>query len=240
MEEKGCSREEVVSLLAGYRALDLHHDHILSSMCTVPHPIAVAVHEMFASSNLGDPGLFPGTTKVEELLVHSLGELMHNANAGGYATSGGTESNLQAIRIAKKLKPVAKPNIVVPASAHFSFDKTCDILGIEMRVVPYEEGRYTVDTDKMAEAVDRNTIAVSAVAGTTEYGVVDDVPAVAKIARENDIFCHVDAAFGGFVIPFLKNPAPFDFAVEGVSAVSLDPHKMGMSTIPCGCLLLRD
>ena len=52
MEDKGCSREEVLSFLAGLRAEDVHHDHILSSMCTIPHPIAVAVHEMFSATNL--------------------------------------------------------------------------------------------------------------------------------------------------------------------------------------------
>ncbi len=240
MEEKGCKREEVISLLSAYRAEDLHHDHILSSMCTIPHEIAVFVHGMFSATNLGDPGLFPGTTKIEDRLVHSLGELMHHPGAGGYATSGGTESNLQAIRIAKKLKPEIKnPNIVVPASAHFSFDKTCDLLGLEMRTVPYGKN-YTVDCDKMAEMVDKNTISVSAIAGTTEYGMIDDVERIGKIAVENDLFFHVDAAFGGMVIPFLPNPAPFDFNVKGVSSISLDPHKMGMSTIPCGCLLLRE
>ncbi len=240
MEEKGCKREEVISLLSGYRAEDLHHDHILSSMCTIPHEMAVFVHGMFSATNLGDPGLFPGTTKIEDRLVHSLGELMHHPGAGGYATSGGTESNLQAISIAKKLKPEIKnPNIVVPASAHFSFDKTCDLLGLEMRTVPYGKN-YTVDCDKMAEMVDKNTISISAIAGTTEYGMIDDIERIGKIAVENDLFFHVDAAFGGMVIPFLPNPAPFDFNVKGVSSISLDPHKMGMSTIPCGCLLLRE
>jgi tyrosine decarboxylase/aspartate 1-decarboxylase len=239
MEEKGCKREEVISFLSGYRAEDLHHDHILSSMCTIPHEIAVSVHELFSGTNLGDPGLFPGTTKIEDLLVHSLGELMHHPGAGGYATSGGTESNLQAIRIAKKLKPeIRNPNIVVPASAHFSFDKTCDMLGLEMRIAPYGEN-YTVDCDKMAELVDKNTISIAAIAGTTEYGMIDDVERIGKIAIENDLFYHVDAAFGGMVIPFLPNPVPFDFEVPGVSSISLDPHKMGLSTIPCGCLLLR-
>ena len=195
---------------------------------------------MFSATNLSDPSLYPGTTKVEDLLIHSLGDLMHCPSAGGYATAGGTESNLQAIRIAKKQKPkVMHPNIVVPASAHFSFDKTCDMLGLEMRVVPYGRN-YTVDTEKMAEMVDSNTIAVAAVAGTTEYGMVDDVRAVAKIAEEEGCFCHVDAAFGGLVIPFLERPVPFDFAVAGVDSISLDPHKMGLSTIPCGCLLLRE
>ncbi|HJK37023.1 MAG TPA: pyridoxal-dependent decarboxylase, partial [Methanocorpusculum sp.] len=63
---------------------------------------------------------------------------------------------------------------------------------------------------------------------------------VAKIAEECNCFCHVDAAFGGFVIPFLENPPQFDFAVPGVDSISLDPHKMGLATIPCGSLLLRD
>ncbi|HJJ64927.1 MAG TPA: tyrosine decarboxylase MfnA [Methanocorpusculum sp.] len=240
MEETGCSREEVMSLLAGYRARDVPHERIFSSMCTVPHKIALEAHEYFASTNLGDPGLYPGTAEIERKLISDLGSLLHGKDIGGYATSGGTESNLQAVRIAKKLHPTDMPNIVVPASAHFSFDKTSDILGVEMRMAPYKEGEYTVDTDKMAELVDKNTIAVACVAGTTEYGVIDDVKAVADIARENDIWCHVDAAFGGLVIPFMKNPAPFDFAIDGVSSITLDPHKMGMSTIPCGTFLIRE
>ncbi len=239
MEEKGCSREEVLATLTAYRSRDCPHHHIFSSMCTVPHPLALVAHELFASTNLGDPGLYPGTAEIERRLIADLGDLLHGTNIGGYATSGGTESNLQALRIAKKLHEAEKPNIVVPASAHFSFDKTSDILGVEMRTVSCKAD-YTADTDAMAEMVDKNTIAVAAVAGTTEYGVIDDVSAVARIARENDIWCHVDAAFGGLVIPFLKNPVPFDFSIDGVSSITVDPHKMGMSTIPCGTLFLRN
>ena len=61
-----------------------------------------------------------------------------------------------------------------------------------------------------------------------------------RIARQHDLFFHVDAAFGGMVIPFLDNPVPFDFSVPGVTSIAVDPHKMGMSTIPCGCLLTRE
>ena len=240
MDEIGCSREEVLSLLAGYRARDVPHERIFSSMCTVPHKIALEAHKYFASTNLGDPGLYPGTAEIERRLISDLGSLLHGKDIGGYATSGGTESNLQAVRIAKKLHPTDKPNIVVPKSAHFSFDKTSDILGVEMRMAPYKEGSFTVDTEKMAELVDKNTIAVACVAGTTEYGVIDDVKSVSSIALENDTWCHVDAAFGGLVIPFMKNPVPFDFEIDGVSSITLDPHKMGMSTIPCGTFLIRE
>jgi tyrosine decarboxylase/aspartate 1-decarboxylase len=57
---------------------------------------------------------------------------------------------------------------------------------------------------------------------------------------ERDLFLFVDAAFGGFVIPFLEKRYEFDFTLAGVSAISADPHKMLMSTIPAGCLLFRD
>jgi len=49
----------------------------------------------------------------------------------------------------------------------------------------------------------------------------------------------VDAAFGGMVIPFLDHTVPFDFSLPGVTSIAVDPHKMGMGTIPCGCLLTR-
>ncbi|HJJ55097.1 MAG TPA: tyrosine decarboxylase MfnA [Methanocorpusculum sp.] len=240
MDATGCSREELLSLLAGYRELDTPYDHIFSSMCTVPHPITDDVRRMFASTNLGDPSLFPGTAKIESLLIESIGDMLHCRTAVGHMTSGGTESNIQAIRVATKLKKTNKPNIVIPESSHFSFDKIADMLGVELRIAPYEDGKYTVDTDAMASLIDRNTVALSALAGTTEYGVVDDIETIGKLSLENELFFHVDAAFGGFVIPFLKKPIPFDFAVPGVDSISLDPHKMGMGTIPGGCLLFKN
>ncbi len=94
--------------------------------------------------------------------------------------------------------------------------------------------------EKAAGLVDNNTIAIVGVAGTTEYGMVDPIADLAKIAQQHDLFFHVDAAFGGMVIPFLDRPVPFDFALPGVSTIAVDPHKMGMSTIPCGCLLTRE
>ena len=128
MREHGCPEEDLFSFLSSKRREDLGYRNILSSMCTPPHPVAARTHAMFLETNLGDPGLFPGTASLEELLVQRLGALMHHPGAGGYATSGGTESNIQAFRIAKKQKPVTSPNVVVPASSHFSFQKACDIL----------------------------------------------------------------------------------------------------------------
>ncbi len=73
-------------------------------------------------------------------------------------------------------------------------------------------------------------------------GVVDPIAALADIAVDKGIALHVDAAFGGLVLPFLPEAPPlFDFQLDGVTSISVDPpHKMGMSTIPVGCLLTRD
>jgi tyrosine decarboxylase/aspartate 1-decarboxylase len=239
MREIGCSEEEILSFFSRCRERDTPYNRILSSMCTRPHPIAARVHALFMEANLGDPGLFAGTASLEQLLVQRIGELLHHPKAGGYATSGGTESNIQAMRIARKLKPVSHPNVIVPESAHFSFEKACDMLSIEMRTVPLD-GQYRMDISQISPCIDQNTIALIAVAGTTEYGMVDPVAEIAAEAKDRDLYCHVDAAFGGMVIPFMEKSIPFDFLIEGVDSISVDPHKMGMSTIPTGCFLVRD
>lgn len=208
-------------------------------MCTRPHPIAVKAHDMFIGTNLGDPGLYRGTASLEKLLVKRIGDLLHHSNAGGYATSGGTESNIQALRIARKGKPVLHPNVIVSESAHFSFDKACEMLSIEQRSIPIDE-MFRMDISELESAIDENTVCIVGIAGSTEYGIVDPIEKLSSIARKEEIFLHIDAAFGGMVLPFLDRAPRFDFSLPGVSSISIDPHKMGMSTIPTGCLLVRD
>jgi len=239
MLNKGTTEDDLFSFLSSKRQEDIDHRYILSSMCTLPHPVAIKAHDMFMETNLGDPGLFPGTASLERLLIERFGTLFHHKEAGGYATSGGTESNLQALRLAKALRHADRPNVIVPESAHFSFKKACDILCLDMKNVPLGPD-LRMPADKAAELIDKNTIALVGVAGTTEYGMVDPIADLAKIAVQHDLFFHVDAAFGGMVIPFLDNPIPFDFALPGVTTIAVDPHKMGMSTIPAGCLLTRE
>lgn len=240
MLNKGCSKEELFSFFSQKKGEDIDHRYILSSMCTIPHPVAVQAHVMFMETNLGDPGLFPGTASLERLLIRRLGTLFHNSEAGGYATSGGTESNIQALRLAKVMKKeIVYPNIVIPESAHFSFKKACDLLCLELRTVPLDKG-FRMDAENAAEQIDRNTVCLVGIAGTTEYGMVDPIADLARIAQAHDLFFHVDAAFGGMVIPFLEKSLPFDFSLPGVTSIAVDPHKMGMSTIPAGCLLTRE
>lgn len=239
MRSKGLSEESLFSFLSSKKGEDLGYRKVLNSMCTIPHPVAVKAHNMFIETNLGDPGLFRGTASLEALLIERVGSLFHHPEAGGYATSGGTESNIQALRIIKKLASIRSPNIVVPESAHFSFEKACDILSLDLRTVPCD-AECRLDIEFLDDAIDKNTICLVGIAGTTEYGIVDPIVALSEIAEDREIFLHIDAAFGGFVIPFLSKPPAFDFSLPGVSSISADPHKMGLSTIPAGCFLVRE
>lgn len=230
---------DVLRELMNYRERDIPYSRVLSSMCTVPHPIALKAHEIFIETNLGDPGIFVGTIELEKKTIEMLGRLLHNKNNSGYICSGGTEANIQGIRAARNLKKADKPNIVIPKSAHFSFEKIGDILGVEIRRAELNDD-YTVSVSDVEELVDVNTVALVGIAGTTELGQIDDITELGRIAQEREIFLHVDAAFGGLVLPFIDESFPFDFQIEGVSSITVDPHKMGMATIPAGGILFRD
>ena len=238
MIEKGLPESEVMRLLEETRERDYRYDRFFSTMCTQPHPIAVKAHSMFLETNLGDPGLFPGVADMEERVVAMLGELLGCPNACGYVSTGGTESNIQAIRAARNEAGIKNGNIVVPASAHFSFDKIGDLLSLEVRKAELDES-MRVDLSSVEGLVDERTVALVGIAGTTEFGQVDPIEDLAEIAEERSIHLHVDAAFGGFVLPFLKRRFKWDFSLPGVSSITIDPHKMGMSTIPAGGLLFR-
>jgi tyrosine decarboxylase/aspartate 1-decarboxylase len=239
MRKTGCREEELFTFLAAKKKRDLPYGSILSSMCTPPHPVAVRAHTLFLETNLGDPGLFPGTASLERLLVKRLAGLFHAPDACGYATSGGTESNIQVLRIARALCDKPRPNVVMPESAHFSFSKAGDMLGLEIRQVPLDP-QNRIDPEAVKEAVDSSTCCMVGIAGTTEYGMVDPIRDLSALASDLGIFLHVDAAFGGLVLPFLPGAPAFDFSLPGVMSIAVDPHKMGMSTIPAGVLLVRN
>jgi len=239
MNQKGLPKRELFALLKNAMQRDTSYEKVLSAMCTRPHPIAVKAHMQFISSNIGDFGLFSGTKELEEKVIKMMGSLLGDDNACGYITTGGTESNIQALRASRNLSKKTHPNIVIPASAHFSFDKISNLLGIELRKASLDS-EFKVDLESVESLIDENTIALVGVAGSTEFGQIDPVGELAGIALSNSLFLHVDAAFGGFVIPFLDKKYDFDFSVKGVTSITADPHKMGLSTIPAGGLLFRE
>ncbi|MGB3944618.1 MAG: tyrosine decarboxylase MfnA [Methanothrix sp.] len=238
LRDQGISEEEVMEGLQKMREKDLSYHRIFSSMCTPPHPIALLAHEKFQETNLGDPGLFPGSAELELQAVRMMAELLGYPDACGYLSTGGTESNIQAIRAARNAHSFRDGNIVVPKSAHFSFDKIGDLLSLEIRKADLDDD-LKVDLASAESLIDDKTVSLVGIAGTTEFGQIDPIAEMGEIAVDSGVHLHVDAAFGGFVIPFLEGDWRWDFRVEGVTSITIDPHKMGMATIPGGGLLFR-
>jgi tyrosine decarboxylase/aspartate 1-decarboxylase len=242
MNKKGKPYSQIMKELRSAYGEDYHFSdgRILGSMCAKPHRVALKAHSMFIESNLGNPGLYPGTKKLEKKVIKMLGSLLHNKNPYGHITGGGTESNITALWIAKKI--TKKKEVIFPESAHFSFHKACDLMDLKPVEISLDEN-YRMRVDEVEDKISDKTACVVGVAGTTELGVVDPIDKLSDLC-DGKKFLHVDAAFGGFVIPFLKefghNLPDFDFKLDGVCSITVDPHKMGMASIPAGVLLLKE
>ena len=254
---KKISSFKINSLLkrATKKDLSFKKGEILGSMCTTPPSLAKKIFKKYIDVNLGDPGLFKGSSEIEKLTLKMVGNLLHSNCAVGSFVTGGTEANIIAMECAllNFLKrytdkgllapPRNQLEMIVPESAHFSFQKAATLLGVCLKKIPLNE-KYQVLPNKLKESITPNTFAIVAIAGTTGLGVIDDIKTISKIAKEKNIFLHVDAAFGGFVIPFMDEAFtelhPFDFLLDGVSSITVDPHKMGQGVTPGGIILFKE
>ena len=242
---KGASEEEVLEELGRKTEEDLTFDSgkILGSMCTYPHPFAVKIIERYIDRNLGDPGLHIGSQRVEREAVEMLSSLLGLERGYGHIVSGGTEANILAVRAFRNLADVENPELILPESAHFSFLKASEMLGVKLVWAKLKRD-YSVDVRDVESKITENTIGIVGIAGTTGLGVVDDIPALSDLALDYGLPLHVDAAFGGFVIPFAKELGyevpDFDFRLKGVKSITIDPHKMGMVPIPAGGIIFRE
>jgi tyrosine decarboxylase/aspartate 1-decarboxylase len=229
---------ESLKFLRDLRSLDLSYDsgRIFSSMCTKPLAASVKAHMMYLETNLLDAKIFPSTKILEEKVIMELGRFFSSPAAGGYITSGGTEGNIAALWVARKL--YKRKSVVAPSSAHYSIDKACDLQRLKLLHTRLGDD-YRASVESIQEAVNKETLAIVATAGTTSLGLIDPIEELAEIAEDNRCWLHIDASFGGFILPFLQNAPHWDFSVEGVSSIVADPHKMGLAPIPAGSVLFR-
>ena len=248
MQDEPIDKEDILKKLSEIHKLDYDYEdgRILGSMCTQAHPFAKEVYCNFLDTNLGDPGLFKGTKSLEDEVIKSIGSLLSLDNAYGNIVTGGTEANIMAIRAARnharKYKGIVDGEIIIPSSAHFSFKKAADMLNLKIVEAKLNDN-YKIDVESVKKSISDKTVAIVAIAGTTELGLIDPIEEISKIAHDNNIYFHVDAAFGGFSIPFLKEAGydlpVFDFSLDGVCSITVDPHKMGLAPIPAGGIIFR-
>lgn len=246
MDEEGIHESRLLTELKERLRQDLAYDSgkIIGSMCTLPHKFASKIFRMTIEKNLGDSGIFLGTLRLETEVISMMGSLLSNHYAAGHIVSGGSEANILALWAARNSSKKTRPNVIIPRSSHASLYKAADLLGLKVVEVNVNR-KFEVNSALVGKAVNDQTVAIVGVAGTTSLGTVDPIPELSEIALKRNVHLHVDAAFGGFVIPFLKELGydkipDFDFRLEGVRSITIDPHKMGLAPIPGGGILFRD
>ena len=162
-------------------------------------------------------------------------------------TVGGTESNFSGLHAmrgwARATKPhIKQPEIVAPYSTHSTVHKTAKYLDIRVVTVPQKDD-LSVDIEGIREAVGPNTIGIVGSAPNWPYGTVDPIEEFGQIVIKADLWLHVDACVGGYILPFFRDlgvELPFyDFTVPGVRSISADLHKYGYAPKPCSTILWR-
>ncbi len=213
----------------------------LGPMMSEPSEAALKAFLEFLNRNLNDPEFFRISARISHEVISMVNTLLHNPGGSGMITYGGSESNLTALYIAREM---GRKVVLTPRTAHLSVVKSAKLLGMELIKVGLDEDFRVSLTDlkaKLKEVSDSEAV-VFLNAGNTEFGRVDNARAVYE--EFPDIPIIVDAAFGGFVIPFLNRLGyslpTADFRVPSVIAMSVDGHKTGYTPIPSGALLLRD
>ncbi|EMY34255.1 pyridoxal-dependent decarboxylase [Arthrobacter crystallopoietes BAB-32] len=244
------------------------HDPKYAAHLNCPVVIPALVGEAILSavnSSLDTWDQSAGATLIERRLVDwTAGRLGLGAEADGVFTSGGTQSNLQALLIARnhaverlRQDPAAdagwlpqaldRLRIFASEASHFSIAKSAALLGLGYDgVVPVRcdsERRMDPAALRQALADSRSRgevpMAVVATAGTTDFGSIDPLDAAAELARQAGSWLHVDAAYGGGLLTSLR----YRHLLDGISAadsVTVDYHKTFFQPVSSSAVLVRD
>ena len=170
--------------------------------------------------------------------------------SGGILTTGGSMANLSAIVTARAARLPADflaGTIYVSEQAHASVAKAAKIAGFpEANVVRVAVTRQLrMDVDGLADAIRRDRAAgrtpfcVVANAGTTNTGAVDPIQDLADLCEREDLWLHVDAAYGGFFQLTERGRERFR-GIERADSITLDPHKGMFLPYGTGSLIVRD
>ncbi|KAK4981945.1 Dihydrosphingosine phosphate lyase [Elasticomyces elasticus] len=192
----------------------------------------------FGVANPIHPDVFPGVRKMEAEVVAMVLALFNAPDgAAGVTTSGGSESILMAVLSAREKarteRRVTEPEMILPETAHTAFRKAASYFRIRVHLIPCPAPAYRVNVRTVSRFINSNTILLVGSAPNFPHGIVDDIPALSRLAIRHKLPLHVDCCLGSFLMPFLAKAgydAPdFDFKVPGVTSISCDTHKYGFA-----------
>ena len=168
--------------------------------------------------------------------------------AGGCFVSGGSAANLSALAVARETakrrsaRPGQRWRALVSADAHSSIHNTLGLLEMDALVVPAKSHRLTGEAARAAIAADGDPASLAvivATSGTTNAGIIDDLDGLAAVAREHELWFHVDGAYGGAGL-FAPSVRAAYAGIEHADSFVVDPHKWLFSPFDCAALLYRD
>jgi glutamate/tyrosine decarboxylase-like PLP-dependent enzyme len=216
--------------------------------------IAAAINQ-----NVGGWRLSPGATEIELHLMRWFARRLGLPDtASGFITSGGAMAALFALTAARDVRAgwdiralgvSAGPPLTMYASSevHTVNARACDMLGLgaeALRLLPVDHAlRMQVDALRDAITRDRNAgrrpIAVIATAGTVGTGAIDPLAEIADVCEEEDLWLHVDGAYGG-IAALTEELRPLFVGIARADSVALDPHKWLYTPHSGGAVIVRE
>jgi glutamate decarboxylase len=212
--------------------------------------------------NMIDKDEYPSTAEIETRCVNMVASMFHAedlseadaTSATGVSTIGSSEAVMLAGLAMKwrwrakreaEGKDTSKPNFILGTNVQVVWEKFCKYFDVEAKYLPMEPGRYVVTPEQVRDAVDENTIGALAILGTTFTGELEPVEEIAvaldELAKSGgpDVPMHVDAASGGFVVPFLQPDLEWDFRNPRVVSINVSGHKYGLTYPGIGFVVWR-
>ena len=195
----------------------------------------------------------PGVSDLEQSLIRWLAEIMaYPPSAEGDLTSGGSIAALSAVVTAREARGIAGQAIAtsvvyVTLHTHHCILKALKIAGLSHCIVREVQcgNDYRMSPENLARSVVEDKAAglnpwlVVATAGTTDTGAVDPMQAIADIADGNDLWLHVDAAYGGAFMLCEEGRRRLD-GIARSDSLMFDPHKGFFTPYGCGVILIRE
>src|SRR4051812_15483385 len=228
-----------------------------------PGPAVAGIAALLASTlnaNLTAWRSAPVAVEIERLTIDWIRQLVgYPATAGGLFVSGGSMANLISVAAARTSRAPAalatggaralpnNPCMYASTETHHSVEKAAVLLGIgrdNVRKIPVDE-RHKIRIDDLVAAISHDIsaghtpVCVVANAGTVMTGAVDPLRDVSEVARQFNLWMHVDGAYGGFATIAPSAKALFS-GLESADSITLDAHKWLYLPIDCGCVLYRD
>jgi aromatic-L-amino-acid/L-tryptophan decarboxylase len=169
--------------------------------------------------------------------------------AGGCFVSGGSAANLSALAVAREMAKRRRPlpgggrwRAVVGSEAHSSVHNTLMLLEMDALVVPTPDHELSGAAARAAIAADSDPDSLAVLvgtSGTTNAGIIDDLAGLAEVAREYDLWFHVDGAYGGAGL-FAPSVRAAYAGIEHADSLVVDPHKWLFAPFDCAALVYRE